>query len=385
MPTQKKQHYVPQCLLKNFANNDKNFYIFDLLKNNIVAKPIPYKTQCYTNYLYGKDGKWEKAIAKIETATAPIIQKLIENKSITFDEELTIKKFILFQYCRTERSIDLTNYMVADMYSKIIPVLLRQEGLSVPENLKKLCIDNILKENNRSETAVQHIEFAEESKESLNDLKLTVLCSSSYEFALSDNPVIIHNKYDTIGGQGLQCAGIIFIMPISAQKCILLYDDGIYDLLKYGDQVILTDNEVKRINMLLYLHSRQAMYSLNLKTISDIKKYYDSRYLDNFLRDIYAKIGFTDFIMINIAIANLKKHQPLLLQQLSPKYYAQKEGEYLPFLAIKNQFIPYTTDLNAGFNRFTDMENIPAKYYGIKGNYVMIIQSYLKDKKDKQK
>ena len=49
MPKQKKQHYVPQCLLKNFTNSNRQF--------------VPYSSQCYTNYFYGKDGKWENIIA----------------------------------------------------------------------------------------------------------------------------------------------------------------------------------------------------------------------------------------------------------------------------------------------------------------------------------
>ena len=59
MPAQKKQHYVPQCILRNFTNDQNKFYLFQVRKNRIIDQAVPYKDHCYTDYLYGKDGNWE--------------------------------------------------------------------------------------------------------------------------------------------------------------------------------------------------------------------------------------------------------------------------------------------------------------------------------------
>lgn len=46
MPTQKKQQYVPKCLLKNFSVENK-VYVFQMQKNKLLDKPVPYESQCY--------------------------------------------------------------------------------------------------------------------------------------------------------------------------------------------------------------------------------------------------------------------------------------------------------------------------------------------------
>ena len=120
MPKQKKQHYVPQSLLKNFSNCNKQFYVFKLLKNSIINHTVPYSSQCYTNYFYGKDGKWENIIANYEATATPIVKKLIEGIDISNYEELIIKNFILFQDLRTEKAVDLNHHMLAEMYSKLL-------------------------------------------------------------------------------------------------------------------------------------------------------------------------------------------------------------------------------------------------------------------------
>ena len=39
-------------------------------------KAIPYKQQCYTDYMYGKDDSWENLLASYESSLAIIIDKL---------------------------------------------------------------------------------------------------------------------------------------------------------------------------------------------------------------------------------------------------------------------------------------------------------------------
>ena len=245
MPKQKKQHYVPQSLLKNFSNCNKQFYVFKLLKCSIINHPVPYSSQCYTNYFYGKDGKWENIIANYEATATPIVKKIIEGIDISNYEELIIKNFILFQDLRTEKAVDLNHHMLAEMYSKLIPIIAQQEGLDIPRNRALAYAHKIANETSRTDTAIKYMEFAEENKDSLRDLKLIVLNSPNYEFISSDHPVVIENKFDTQGGLGVLCAGIIYLMPISPHKCVMLYDDGIYDCAYKNSNNPLSIEEVK--------------------------------------------------------------------------------------------------------------------------------------------
>lgn len=62
----KRQHYVPQCLLKNFSENKIHFNMLNL-KAKKAFKSIPLKEQCYENYMYDEDGQVEGALGEIET------------------------------------------------------------------------------------------------------------------------------------------------------------------------------------------------------------------------------------------------------------------------------------------------------------------------------
>lgn len=381
MPKQKKQHYVPQSLLKNFSNCNKQFYVFKLLKNSIINHTVPYSSQCYTNYFYGKDGKWENIIANYEATATPIVKKLIEGIDISNYEELIIKNFILFQDLRTEKAVDLNHHMLAEMYSKLIPIIAQQEGLDIPKSRALAYAHKIANETNRTDTAIKYMEFAEENKDSLRDLKLIVLNSPNYEFISSDHPVVIENKFDTQGGLGVLCAGIIYLMPISPHKCVMLYDDGIYDCAYKNSNNPLSIEEVKLINHYQYLHARELAYAYGLEALQDVKLYFDNLYIDKFLRDIYKSLGMIDPILINIAISNFKKAHPELPQLIIPKIYAKKEKDYIPFVSVKKEFVPYIANLNSGFSRFTDVNDIPIKYYCVGANYVNLIKSYLEKKK----
>ena len=77
MPPQKKQHYVPQCILRNFTNNQNQFYLFQVLKNKIIDRMVPYKDHCYTDYLYGKDHIWENWLGDHEKEIAPIFRLIL--------------------------------------------------------------------------------------------------------------------------------------------------------------------------------------------------------------------------------------------------------------------------------------------------------------------
>ena len=58
MAEHKKQHFVPKLYLKNFTRDGKTFSVYNIAKN-LLAPSVPYDTQCYKNYYYGKDLIWE--------------------------------------------------------------------------------------------------------------------------------------------------------------------------------------------------------------------------------------------------------------------------------------------------------------------------------------
>lgn len=66
MADKKKQHYVPKFYMKNFADSKKNVSVYNLKSKKVIAD-VPYNSQCYKDYFYGKDHVLEDEFAKKET------------------------------------------------------------------------------------------------------------------------------------------------------------------------------------------------------------------------------------------------------------------------------------------------------------------------------
>jgi hypothetical protein len=98
-PLTKKQHYVPQCLLKHFCYDEKNskrINIFDTDKCDFRYNQL-IKGVFAQNYFYDKDNRVENFIAnKIEGPTAQIIDELVkENFKAIHEKQLILSQFIL--------------------------------------------------------------------------------------------------------------------------------------------------------------------------------------------------------------------------------------------------------------------------------------------------
>ena len=100
MPKQKKQHYVPQCYLKNFAI-DKSICIYNHNLDKIIEN-APYKAQCQSPYFYGQDLIWENKLQEYETKWGEIFPKIIKNQILTDDDIKKLKLFALYQRLRTK-------------------------------------------------------------------------------------------------------------------------------------------------------------------------------------------------------------------------------------------------------------------------------------------
>lgn len=77
MPEKKKQHYVPKMLLKNFANKNTYFFLYDR-DQNIYRDNISYLKQCQKNYFYGNLKDLEDLLSSFENEVSKIFQYLFK-------------------------------------------------------------------------------------------------------------------------------------------------------------------------------------------------------------------------------------------------------------------------------------------------------------------
>lgn len=67
MASNKNQHYVPQCYLRQFAagNSASAINLFNIDREKFI-NCAPLKNQCSKSYFYGDDLELEKALQPIE-------------------------------------------------------------------------------------------------------------------------------------------------------------------------------------------------------------------------------------------------------------------------------------------------------------------------------
>jgi hypothetical protein len=102
------QHWVPKFLFKNFAASDGRVFRFDIHTSE-VTKPPPRLAASDFRFnefvIEGKAVSFEDRLEKIETRAAPILKRIIRNRSLvglTARERLRVANFVAVQSFRTE-------------------------------------------------------------------------------------------------------------------------------------------------------------------------------------------------------------------------------------------------------------------------------------------
>ena len=377
MPQKKKQHYVPQFLLKNFTDAAGKFYVFQLQKNIILDTPIPYKQQCQTDYIYGKNAQWEDTLGILETAASVAIAKIIKNECLSDLDKSVIKQFILFQYLRTEQTVDDSKSIIENGLKQIIPTIADFYKLDNSKEFARTFAKKYVHTHfPRKELATSHLNMAQQDQSSLEDLRMVVLKSNG-SFLCSDNPVILDNFLQPEFGKGYKCVGVILILPISSEYAILLYDHKVYDISSEDFYIALNPSDTWSINKTLFFYARETLFCREKESLLKIKKNFDTIYIDNPLRKILSLFGITDPIIANLKIGQLKELNIPVITATVPKLYANYEPLTLSILVVNSQFLPFINYINGNFTRYNKPEELEWKYLSDNPAYWEIVKKYL--------
>ena len=109
----KNQHYIPQCLLKQFSKDDKGIRkinIFDVKKLSFRNRQS-IKNVFSQNYFYDKDNSVENILSSIiESPNSPVIDSIIRGEVNIISDPinwLNLLKFIAVLCSRTPQARDL--------------------------------------------------------------------------------------------------------------------------------------------------------------------------------------------------------------------------------------------------------------------------------------
>jgi hypothetical protein len=105
MADHKNQHFVPKCLLRQFAPDEakRSLNVFNVRTERLIPR-ASLKSQASSNYMYGKDLTLEHLLAKLE-GTFDIVLKDIAMGRGEEDDFEQIRFFMYLQLRRTEMAV----------------------------------------------------------------------------------------------------------------------------------------------------------------------------------------------------------------------------------------------------------------------------------------
>ncbi len=285
----KKQHYVPQFYLKNFANKNKNgffIYCYDINQNKQYPANIRNIAEEKDFYKIGSEN-FEEFFQNTEELASPIINNLSKTKKI---KPLNISRnryklsfFMSVQYFRT-------NEMRQDLlenFSKISNHLKKY-----PMNTKMEMFNNQIDKKFIKHHQINFInKSSQEMTASLVSKKWIVLKNKTeIEFITSDNPIVLYNPNGLLG---FACEHIHIFYPINPKLCLCLLDPENYsnykepkkfknneiilNIMKTKEHNINSIDEINFINDLQAMNATQHIFSKNdnfdrIKYLTEHKK-----------------------------------------------------------------------------------------------------------------
>jgi len=273
MPEKKKQHYVPKMLLKNFANENANIIMYKRAENKILCD-IPYSQQCQKDYFYGNDKTIEDLLGEFESSVDDIFRKvfLVNNENdmnnFNIDELNTLSVFIVAQLLRTQGMMERTLNLLEDSREQTKKIIAQFHRVYDHKETDEEALERLKPKMDKKDVAKNNVIMAIKSYDSYSDLAILLLDNKTdMNFIISNDPVIEKNYYYPRGGYGLSSCGILYYLPISPEKALLLIDFKGYfkSTTKY---ISITDElDVLKLNTWQFSKSN-LLYSFDKKSLN---------------------------------------------------------------------------------------------------------------------
>lgn len=236
MKITKNQHYVPQCLIKNFSTkSDQAVYVYDSGRQK-ARGPVATERVLSENFFYDRDNYVENFLAThIEAPAALLIQEIIREPKATISNNLQdLTKFINVQISRTPSALETTQKNIEKFATDTLEVLGKLNGFDdkAIESVKFRLDDT------KSILALQVFNSALSSM-LLSDLSPHIIINNTdTDFILSDHPAVHYNWYlrdsHNLAQTSLSARGVQIFLPISNKLTFCLYDASTYKLGKKG-------------------------------------------------------------------------------------------------------------------------------------------------------
>ncbi|MBU1699833.1 MAG: DUF4238 domain-containing protein [Candidatus Eisenbacteria bacterium] len=213
----KVQHYVPRLILKRFAEENEQVWVFDKKRSSVFKtniSKIAAEKYFYDFEYEGYDLSLESTFENLESGASEVIDHItLENSlaSLSDEERILFSKFLALQLVRTRQWRNMWEQAREDLL-----VAIRKMGFK-PEQIEGY------KEQSNEDPKLAHMRSIHKSFEYtpyfLNKFWVLFTAPEKRPFWISDNPLTLQNMHDFgyFGNLGLAVKGIEIYFPIS--KC----------------------------------------------------------------------------------------------------------------------------------------------------------------------
>lgn len=280
----KKQHYVPQFLLKQFSASPKKpkpIWVFDKAEKKFFSassRDVGHQNKFYeSGNSSGEAIEAESLTEFIDTNAAPVISKIARNGDfdITPTEVSKLNHFVAMQLVRGPSIRNSMEQFRKEIIAKWGPDVCAEDD-------DRPVSDYTEEDSNFS--SIRVLETVPEFAAILSE-KIWFLNSApaNYSFIISDNPVVRHNylDYGPRGSLGIKQDGIEMFFPISPEYCLQIlcpklarqvaFTGGMQEEIKLqrkGQAVPLEAENVEFVNSLQVIQSERYLYA---RTEADLK------------------------------------------------------------------------------------------------------------------
>jgi hypothetical protein len=273
MATHRKQHYVPQCYLRRFADAAGNLVCFD--KAHLRSHPTTTLAAAQEKHFYdvpaevelpaGADRQMaEKLLSEIESHFGPLIDRLVASAvdgRIAHEQIAEFSPFVALQWMRTRTYRDVA-YEVTQkggqaLVDRLVEANFPGESCKlkfVPEQMALVHTAEMLDPQR----------LRQMGHELDRHIWVIGINESNHPFYTSDHPVVRRGNYQCDGLEmvGIADPGIEFSFPLSSQHVLLIMERRHFAAWTKHDAraVKLTVEQVRDYNQIQVMRSSRRLY-----------------------------------------------------------------------------------------------------------------------------
>jgi hypothetical protein len=302
----KQQHFVPQCYLKNFANEEHRLFVWDKIKK--ASYPSHVKNIAQERYFNDfpdsllpdelrdktKSQVIENDLSKVESRFGEFLAQIIDcleeiEKNNLFDSLGVLDKeakknfspFLTLQIVRTNMFRQKIKGLFQSAYNlktRLDEALLRNknniEEIIFPDienSTNSIELDDLINVGIEDYSIMQHLlHISNVLDQGLDSEISTILSGHIWLFGInstsiplwtSDNPIVIKQHQNF--GTGLTSHGVQIAYPISYKHILIMFESDCWYKLKTYDRMraSLSENYVKEYNKLQMIQCCRQAYS----------------------------------------------------------------------------------------------------------------------------